>query len=280
MNGLRSDVQGVRRDVQGLRGDVKGFQKEVRQSFYRLEKTTQVGFEKTTRSIYNASDSVIKSNQQTVLRIQQQQKAQQQAARSSGGSSGGIKGFFGKVLKVGATAVGTYFGGPVGAAIGSSLGSGLDKAVQGGNRREIAGSTINTGISAGIGIIESRGVSYYPNTKIESPPSQQLFDSIVAEGTNVLKPEIEKMVQERLPKEAVPLINSMLKGNFEQRKRMAINAFASLTPDSSRISAADIQKIMSAKNEQELKNAIAQVASGKELNLNPSVVMYAMDYIL
>ena len=211
---------------------------------------------------------------------------QQQAPAASKSSSNPFKKVLGSVVKIAGGVVGTAFGGPVGMAIGTAIGSGLDKAIQGGNRNEILGSTINAGISSGVGLVNDRlsdflpnwKPSTYPNTQIPFPPSQQIFENIVDQGKNVLKAEIEKQIvdDKKFPLQTVPLINLMLRGNFEQRKAMAIQSVATMAPPG--VPQAAVQRIISSQNEQELRNNIIQV--GKENDINPTAIMYAMDYIL
>ena len=189
------------------------------------------------------------------------------------------------VVRVGAIAVGTYFGGPVGGAIGATVGSALDTTIQGGNRNEILSSAIDTGINSSVGLINSRlqtsvsgwQPSYYPNSQIAMPPAQQIFDNIVDQGSNTLKSEIASKIGKTYPPETetVPLINSILKDNFEQRKAKAVETITGMVSD---LTSVPEDKISSAQNEQELRNIIVQFA--QEHKLNSSAILYAMDYIL
>jgi hypothetical protein len=118
----------------------------------------------------------------------------------------------------------------------------------------------------------------YTNTTIPLPPAQQIFNKVVEEGKNVLKTEIQNQIQDKFPPQTVPLVNSILSGNLEQRKALAIKSIASQVSDTTGLSQSSVQRILSSRNEQELKNNI--VRTSQEHTLNPSAVMYAMDYIL
>ena len=282
INNVTDEVRKVGGDVRNMNADLNRFQSETQRNIDLINRNMQAGFNHVTKSVYDVGNRVIQSNQQTFTRMQQ---LQQQAAAQSSSSGGGIGGFFKKLLPAVGAAVGTAFGGPgVGTAIGGALGSALGTAVGGGSGREVLGSAINSGISSGIdyaaGQLQKKlpddwKTSYYPNSQVPMPPAQQIFDNIVDQGTNALKSEIANQISNNMPVGTDKLINSMVQVNFEQRKAKAIQAVASMLPGGVPQSA--VQNLMAVRNEQELRNTITQIANQNALN--PSAVMYAMDYI-
>jgi uncharacterized protein YoxC len=284
VQGLRGDVQGMRSDVQGLRGDVQGMRSDMQQGFQHLNNTMQTGFANVQRSIHEVGDQVIASNQQTIQRVTQIQQQQQQQATGGSSRSSKFKRYLGQATMIAGTVVGTTFGGPVGAAVGSTVGAGLSSVIAGGNRQDHFGALVNAGISAGVGlagdqlqtVLPNWQTSHYPNTQIPFPPAQQIFDNVVSQGTNTLKTEITNQINNRLPPQTVPLVNSMLNVNHEQRKTLAIQSLATLAP--SGVPQTTVQNILSARNEQELRNTIVNTA--REHALKPEVVMFAMDHVL
>lgn len=269
INGVANEVRKVGGDVRNMHSSLQAFRNETNRNFALTNRNMQTGFANVSRSIYDVGNGIIQSNQQTIRNIQAQQQ------RPPSRSSGGFKGFLGKALPIAGTAIGTVFGGPVGGAIGATVGSALGTAAMGGSKQEIIGSAINTVINSGVGLATGQQATY-PNSPIPLPPAQQFFDIIVDQGKTALKEEIVSQIGNKLPPEAIPLINSMLNANFEQRKALAIKSIASMLP--SGVPQSSVQRILSARNEQELRNTLGQIARENALNL--SAVMYAMDYIL
>ena len=283
INNVADEVRKVGGDVRNMNRDLNKFRNETQRNFAITNRNMKAGFNDMKRSVYDVGNKVIQSNQQTFERMQQLQQQAAAQSSSSGGLIGKIGGLITKALPIAGAAVGTALGGPVGTAIGGAMGSALSTAVGGGSGREIVGSAINSGINSGLGYMNNQlptaipgwQPSYYPNSQIPMPSHQQIFDNIVGQGTNALKSEIERQVRDNMPVGTDKLINSMLQVNFEQRKAKAIKAVASLFPGG--VPQNIVQGLQSARNEQELRNTVTRIANAN--SLNPSAILYAMDYI-
>ena len=290
VHGLRQDVQNVGNSVNSLRQDVHGLRQDVRDGFERtnknlaagfagvqrsiytvgsqlhedinrVDRNMRAGFEYTNKNIQNSAKAIIDSNNATYTRMQQAMQQAQQSSRSSNP----FKRFLGGVARFGGAVLGGVLGGPAGAAFGGAIGNAAGTAIEGGNRKDIAFSAIEGGIS---GAIAGSSSDYKP------PKASQMLDTIWDAGKNTLKEEISKQLGEKLPSEAKPLIESIARNGIEIEKQKAIQTMAEMN---FKVEKSDVQTILQRKSLGEIWSDIEQIS--QKNGQKPDTVRFVMDYM-